>query len=123
MRISLARALFCRPHLLLLDEPTNHLDLYACIWFETFLSKWKKTLLIVSHDIDLLNTVCTDIIHLNHGRKTLDAYRGNYDSYIEHRSVVHKKQVKDWENQQKEIKRLRKLVNIFFHFVMCNVNV
>lgn len=108
MRIALARALFCRPHLLLLDEPTNHLDLFACIWFETFLSKWKKSLLIVSHDIDMLNTVCTDIIYLNYTAKTLEQYRGNYDHFLEKREEKRKKHEKDYENQQKEIKRLRK---------------
>jgi len=64
MRIALARALFCRPAVLLLDEPTNHLDLHALVWLENYLSRWKKTLLIVSHDKNFLNTVCTDIIHL-----------------------------------------------------------
>jgi ATP-binding cassette, subfamily F, member 1 len=64
MRIALARALFCRPAVLLLDEPTNHLDLHALVWLENYLSRWKKTLLIVSHDKNFLNSVCTDIIHL-----------------------------------------------------------
>jgi len=108
MRIALARALFCRPHLLLLDEPTNHLDLFACIWFETFLSKWKKSLLIVSHDIDMLNTVCTDIIYLNFAQKKLEQYRGNYDHFLEKREEKRRKHEKDYDKQQKEIKALRK---------------
>ena len=64
MRISLARALFMEPTLLMLDEPTNHLDLNAVIWLDDYLQKWKKTLLIVSHDQDFLNSVCQDVIHL-----------------------------------------------------------
>jgi len=79
MRISLARALYLKPDLLLLDEPSNHLDLDACIWLEEYLRKWKKTLVVVSHDREFLNWVCTDIIHLTH--KKLDYYKGNYDGF------------------------------------------
>lgn len=49
----------------MLDEPTNHLDLNAVIWLDDYLQKWKKTLLIVSHDQDFLNSVCQEIIHLD----------------------------------------------------------
>jgi len=108
MRLSLARALFCRPHVLLLDEPTNHLDLYACIWFEEFLSRWTKTLFIVSHDIELLNHVCTDIVHLEHTAKRLDQYKGNYDHFVERRKEKLTKWISDFEKQKKEIARLRK---------------
>ena len=52
------------PTLLMLDEPTNHLDLNAVIWLDSYLCAWKKTLLIVSHDQNFLNNVCSDIIHL-----------------------------------------------------------
>lgn len=79
MRISLARALFVQPTLLLLDEPTNHLDLDASIWLETYLRKYKKTLLLVSHDREFLNNIVTDIIDLR--SKKLNYYKGDYDSY------------------------------------------
>lgn len=79
MRIALARALFLNPDLLILDEPTNHLDLNAVIWLEAYLHKWKKTLLVVSHDRDFLNYFVTDIIHL-HNQK-LNYYKGTYDSF------------------------------------------
>ncbi|KAL6051407.1 ATP-binding cassette sub- F member 1 [Balamuthia mandrillaris] len=102
MRIALARALFCRPHLLMLDEPTNHLDLHACVWLEHFLTKWKKTLLIVSHDVDLLNNVCTDIIHLFD--KQLDHYKGNYETFEKRSAEKLRAQQKAYEKQEKMIK-------------------
>lgn len=74
MRISLAQALYLQPDLLILDEPTNHLDLQAVIWLEAYLSDWKKTLLLVSHDASFLNSTCDEIIHLH--MQTLTQYRG-----------------------------------------------
>lgn len=79
MRISLARSLFLTPDLLLLDEPTNHLDLNAVIWLENYLRKYKKTILLVSHDRDFLNDIVSDIICIED--KKLQYYRGNYDNY------------------------------------------
>lgn len=65
MRVSLASALFVSPPLLLLDEPTNHLDLNGVIWLNDYLSgSWKGTLVLVSHDVEFLDSVCTDIIHM-----------------------------------------------------------
>src|SRR3546814_15083824 len=68
MRVALAAALFAAPDLLLLDEPTNHLDLEATLWLEGFLASYPRTLLLVSHDRDLLNTVVDGILHLDAGR-------------------------------------------------------
>jgi ATP-binding cassette subfamily F protein 1 len=80
MRVSLAKALFLAPDLLLLDEPTNHLDLDAVIWLDEFLSnEFKKTLLVVSHDADFLDSVCTDIVHLEDQK--LWQYRGGYTMF------------------------------------------
>jgi len=80
MRISLARALFCQPDLLILDEPNNHLDLEACIWLETYLVDWKKTLLVVSHDSSFLNEFVDNIILIHN--KTLTQYKGDYETYL-----------------------------------------
>ena len=74
--VTACRALYIQPTLLLLDEPTNHLDLRAVLWLEEYLTRWKKTLVVVSHDRDFLNTITTDIIHL-HDLK-LHGYRGNF---------------------------------------------
>ena len=105
MRISLARALFIEPTLLMLDEPTNHLDLNAVIWLDDYLQKWKKTLLVVSHDQDFLNSVCQDVIHLDD--KKLISYRGNYDNFKEQEEVKRKQVQKLWEKQEKRLRELK----------------
>ncbi|WP_448187259.1 ABC-F family ATP-binding cassette domain-containing protein [Azospirillum sp. sgz301742] len=80
MRVALAGVLFARPDLLLLDEPTNHLDLEATIWLENYLKNYPHTILLVSHDRDLLNSVPTTTIHVDQGK--LVTYSGNYDRFI-----------------------------------------
>ncbi|KCV67821.1 hypothetical protein H696_05553 [Fonticula alba] len=101
MRISLAMALFISPDLLLLDEPTNHLDLHAVIWLEEYLRNWTKSLIIVSHSRDFLDTVVTDILHFQN--KKLTRYRGNYTTF-EHTLAI-EQQVQERENASIEMKR------------------
>ena len=79
MRVALAALLFSQPDLLLLDEPSNHLDLESTLWLENFLKGYKATMLIVSHERDLLNNVVDHILHLKQGRLTL--YPGGYDAF------------------------------------------
>src|SRR5215470_10505832 len=79
MRVALAAVLFSRPELLLLDEPTNHLDLEATLWLEGFLKNYPHTILLVSHDRDLLNNVVDKIIHLHDCKFTV--YTGGYDTF------------------------------------------
>ena len=79
MRVALAAVLFAEPDLLLLDEPTNHLDLEAALWLESYLKGYPHTMIVVSHDRDLLNTSVDHILHL-HGRK-LSLYSGGYDRF------------------------------------------
>jgi len=79
MRVALAAVLFSEPDLLLLDEPTNYLDLEGSIWLEDYLRTYPHTVLIVSHDRDLLNNVAQNILHLEH--KKLSVYSGNYDRF------------------------------------------
>jgi ATP-binding cassette, subfamily F, member 3 len=85
MRVALAAVLFSAPDLLLLDEPTNYLDLEGVMWLEDYLKRYRGTVLIVSHDRDLLNTVAEFILHLEHGKLTL--YTGGYDTFVETRAM------------------------------------
>ncbi|PNU04904.1 ABC-F family ATP-binding cassette domain-containing protein [Novosphingobium guangzhouense] len=79
MRVALAALLFSEPDVMLLDEPSNHLDLEATLWLENFLKSYPRTLLVISHERDLLNTVVDHILHLQQGKLTL--YPGDYDSF------------------------------------------
>lgn len=98
MRLSLARALFCRPDLLLADEVTNYLDFPAVVWLESYFTKnWNATLLVVSHDRAFLDTVATDILHLHGGQ--LDAYRGGFHYFVETRKERQRNIHREYESQ------------------------
>ena len=84
MRVALAALLFSEPDLLLLDEPSNHLDLEATLWLENFLKSYAGTLIVISHERDLLNNVVDTILHLERGKITL--YAGGYDSFERQRA-------------------------------------
>jgi ATP-binding cassette subfamily F protein 3 len=85
MRVALAAVLFSEPDLLLLDEPTNHLDLEATLWLEDFLKRYPHTVLLVSHDRDLLNKVVDKIVHLEALKLTV--YSGGYDTFEKTRAL------------------------------------
>ena len=84
MRVALASLLFSQPDLLLLDEPSNHLDLEATLWLENFLKNYAGTLIVISHERDLLNNVVDSILHVERGKVTL--YTGGYDSFERQRA-------------------------------------
>ncbi|KPL69730.1 glycosyl transferase family 1 [Erythrobacter sp. SG61-1L] len=84
MRVALAALLFSQPDVLLLDEPSNHLDLEATLWLENFLKSYPATLVVISHERDLLNNVVDHILHLQGGKLTL--YPGGYDSFERQRA-------------------------------------
>ncbi|MEO6433771.1 MAG: ABC-F family ATP-binding cassette domain-containing protein [Sphingomicrobium sp.] len=84
MRVALAALLFSAPDVLLLDEPSNHLDLEATLWLENFLKSYAGTLVVISHERDLLNNVVDTILHVERGKIT--AYSGNYDGFERQRA-------------------------------------
>ena len=111
MRIALASLLFLRPDLLLLDEPTNYLDLEAVIWFEDYISSYPGTVVLISHDRNLLNSSVDKIIHLDNTK--LVSYRGNYDSFMESRRL----KIRLSEKQQaKEISERKRIVQFISRF-------
>jgi len=104
MRVALAAVLFAEPDLLLLDEPTNYLDLEGTLWLETYLSRYPHTVLLISHDRDLLNRAVNSIIHLD--QKKLTFWRGGYDQFERQRAekmeLLEKSRVKQ-EAQRKHM--------------------
>jgi ATP-binding cassette subfamily F protein 3 len=84
MRVALAAVLFAEPDLLLLDEPTNHLDLEATVWLEAYLKSYPRTLLLVSHDRQILNSSVDHILHLD--QRVLTYYTGGYDDFVKLRA-------------------------------------
>ena len=111
MRLNLARALMCRSDILLLDEPTNHLDLPAILWLERWLRRYEGILLIVSHDRDFLDQVCTRIAHIEHER--IHLFTGNYSQFESRRAEQLAQQQAMHARQQKEIKHIQSYVDRF----------
>src|SRR6478752_6089188 len=108
MRVALAATLFAAPDLLLLDEPTNYLDLEGTLWLEDHLANYPRTVIVISHDRDLLDTSVDQILHLDRGMLTL--YKGTYSSFEEQRATRDAKHAK---RQQEERKRLQDFVDRF----------
>jgi ATP-binding cassette subfamily F protein 3 len=111
MRVALAATLFSAPDLLLLDEPTNYLDLEGTLWLEDHLANYPRTVIVISHDRDLLDTSVDQILHLDRGKLTL--YRGSYTSYEEQRATREMLDAKHAKRQDAERKRLQAFVDRF----------
>ncbi len=110
-KLSLIRLLLSKPDLLILDEPTNHLDIKAIEWLEEYLSNYKGTIVLVSHDRMFLDNVCNVIYEIEYG--TLTRYSGNYSYFIKKKEEDYLRNLKDYERQQQEIKRLQDIADRF----------
>jgi ATP-binding cassette subfamily F protein 3 len=112
MRVALAAVLFRDPDLLMLDEPTNHLDFEAMVWLENYLINYKKTLVIISHDRDILNKTVDHILHVD--QLQITSYTGNYDQFERRRAekamnqqALHEKQMAQKAHMMKFVDRFR----------------
>ena len=111
MRVGLAATLFAEPDLLLLDEPTNYLDLEATLWLEQHISRYPHTVMVISHDRDLLDSAVDWILHLDAGKLIL--YRGGYSAFERQRRERQALDLKLAKKQEVERKRLQAFVDRF----------
>ncbi len=111
MRLNIGKALMCRSDLLLLDEPTNHLDFETVVWVEDWLKNYGGSLMVISHDKEFLDNICTHIIHLNQQKAT--AYTGNYSDYLRLSAEKLAHQQALYEKNEKTRAHLQQFINRF----------
>ncbi len=111
MRMSLGKILLQEPDILLLDEPTNHLDLETIEWLETYLKGIDTPMVIVSHDREFLDRLCTQIVETERGIST--TYLGNYSAYLQQKEENRDAQLAAYERQQKELEKQQAFVDRF----------
>ncbi len=107
-RVCLGRLLVKKPDVILLDEPTNHLDIGSITWLETFLLNYKGAVVIVSHDRYFLDRIVGKVVELD--RCKVASYLGNYSAYAQKRAMLREAQLKQYYNQQREIKRQEEVI-------------
>lgn len=110
-KIAFMKLLLSKPDILLLDEPTNHLDVSTIEWLEGYLKNYPRAVVIVSHDRMFLDKIANKVYEIEYGAIT--RYTGNYSDFERQKKVNYEKQLKDYEYQQAEIKRLMRVVERF----------
>lgn len=111
MRVALAAVLFSEPDLLLLDEPTNYLDLEGALWLEDYIRRYPHTVIIISHDRDLLNSAVNSIVHLDQQKLTF--YRGPYDQFERQKAEAEELQTKAKAKNEAQRKHLQSFIDRF----------
>ena len=110
-KLALMKLILSKPDILLLDEPTNHLDITTIEWLETYLKNYPKAIVIVSHDRMFLDKIVNKVYEIEYAAMT--EYTGNYTAFEMQKRANYEKQLKDYEFQQKEIKRLQSIADRF----------
>lgn len=110
-KIAFIKLFLSKPDLLMLDEPTNHLDISTIEWLETYLKNYKGALILVSHDRMFINNIVNTIYDIDYGKTV--KYSGNYEFFEKQKKLMYEKTLKDYEFQQKEIKRLQAIYERF----------
>lgn len=107
-RVALGRLLLSKPNIILLDEPTNHLDMESISWLENYLLNYSGAVLIVAHDRYFLDKIVSKIIELDNGNATV--FSGNYTDYASKKAILRNMQLKEYLNQQREIKHQEEVI-------------
>ena len=107
-RVALGRLLLSKPDIILLDEPTNHLDMESISWLENYLLNYSGAVLIVAHDRYFLDKIVSNIIELDNGNATV--FSGNYTDYASKKAILRNMQLKEYLNQQREIKHQEEVI-------------
>ncbi len=110
-RVGVARLLLKQPEVLLLDEPTNHLDIDAIRWLEGYLKEYNGTIILISHDRYFLDQVTTKIYEIE--AQELTEYNGNYSQFIKQKNAFYEASLRQYEQQQKEVKKQEELIRKF----------
>ncbi len=107
-RIALGKLLLSKPDIILLDEPTNHLDLISIAWLETFLLNYNGAVIVVAHDRYFLDKVVSKVVELDHTKST--SFEGNYSAYADKKAMLVNARLKQYLNQQQEIKHQEEVI-------------